>query len=38
MAIILPNYAGDGAITEVCTCYGKVMQPPSSEHRGVVAL
>jgi hypothetical protein len=35
--IMLPSHAGDGAATHGCTGYGKVVQPPSLEHRGVVA-
>jgi hypothetical protein len=35
---MLPSHAGDDAVTQGCTGRGKVAQPPSSEHRGVVAL
>jgi hypothetical protein len=34
---VLPSQAGDGAATQGCTGCGKVEQPLSSEHRGVVA-
>jgi hypothetical protein len=34
---VLPSYIGDGAATEGCTSHGKVAQPLSSEHRGVIA-
>jgi hypothetical protein len=35
---MLPSHAGDDAATLGCTGYEKVVQPLSSEHRGVVTL
>jgi hypothetical protein len=35
--MMLPSHAGDVAATEGCTDCGKVAQPPSSKHQGVVA-
>jgi hypothetical protein len=34
---MLRSHASDGATTQACIGCGKVAQPPSSEHRGVVA-
>jgi hypothetical protein len=34
----LPSYAGDGAATQGCTSCGKISEPPSLEHRGVVVM
>jgi hypothetical protein len=35
--IMLLSHANDSAVTQGCTGYGMVAQPPISEHRGVVA-
>jgi hypothetical protein len=37
LATMLLSLASDGAATQGCIGCGKVAQPPSSEHRGVVA-
>jgi hypothetical protein len=37
LATMLPSHAEDDAATQCCTGCGKVAQPPSSEHEGVVA-
>jgi hypothetical protein len=37
LVTMLPRHADDSATTRGCTGYGKVAQPPSSEHRGVIA-
>jgi hypothetical protein len=37
LATMLPRHADDSAATRGCTGYGKVVQPLSSEHRGVIA-
>jgi hypothetical protein len=34
--ILLSSHASDGATTQGCTACGKVAQPSSLEHRGVV--
>jgi hypothetical protein len=36
-AMQMLSHAGDGTVTQVCTSYGKVVQPLILEHRGVVA-
>jgi hypothetical protein len=38
LVTVLPSHAGDGAITQCCTGHVKVVQPLSSEHRGVVTV
>jgi hypothetical protein len=38
LAIMLPSHTGNGAASQGCTSCGKVVQPPRSEHRGVVTL
>jgi hypothetical protein len=38
LVMVLPSHAGNGATTQGCTCRVKVVQPPSSEHRGVVVV
>jgi hypothetical protein len=37
LAIMLSSHTDDSAATHGCTGCGKVTQPQSSEHRGVVA-
>jgi hypothetical protein len=37
LATMLPSHAENDAATQGCTGYSNVTQPPSSEHRGVVA-
>jgi hypothetical protein len=37
LMIMLLSHADDGAATHCCIGCGKVVQPPSSEHQGVVA-
>jgi hypothetical protein len=37
LPMVLPSHAGDITATQDCTGCGKVVQPPISEHRGVVA-
>jgi hypothetical protein len=37
MAMMVLSHAGNGAGTQSCTSRGKVAQPPSIEHRCVVA-
>jgi hypothetical protein len=36
IVMMLPSHAGDDTATQGCTAYSKVVQPPSSEHQGVV--
>jgi hypothetical protein len=37
LAMVLSSHAGNDIATQGCAGCGKVAQPPSSEHRGVVA-
>jgi hypothetical protein len=36
--MVLSSHAGDGTATQCCTGRVKVVQPPSSKHRGVVTV
>jgi hypothetical protein len=38
LATMLPSHVGDDSATQGCIGRGKVAQPPSSKHRGVIAL